>query len=108
MVVGARPTRASRSSRAISAKLALALSRNLKTEGYVVDVDRGDEAVQKLADAPPDLGHSRLDIVRHVGAPVNLYPALRACEATRMLPIIMLSTRGEEVLAPARLFRWGG
>ena len=36
--------------------LALALSDNLKTEGYVVEsVDRGDEAVKKLADAPPDL-----------------------------------------------------
>ena len=36
--------------------LALALSHNLKTEGYVVEsVDRGDEAVRKLADAPPDL-----------------------------------------------------
>ena len=36
--------------------LAVALSHDLKTEGYVVEsIDRGDEAVRKLADAPPDL-----------------------------------------------------
>src|ERR1700722_118990 len=36
--------------------LAVALSHNLKTEGYVVEsLDRGDEAVRRLADAPPDL-----------------------------------------------------
>ena len=36
--------------------LALALSHNLKTEGYFVEsVDRGDEALRKLAAAPPDL-----------------------------------------------------
>jgi len=36
--------------------LAVDLSRSLNTEGYVVEkVDRGDEAVRKLVDAPPDL-----------------------------------------------------
>jgi two-component system phosphate regulon response regulator PhoB len=36
--------------------LALALSHDLKTEGYFVEsVDRGEEALSKLADAPPDL-----------------------------------------------------
>ena len=36
--------------------LAVALSHNLKTEGYVVEsLDRGDEAVRKLTAKPPDL-----------------------------------------------------
>jgi len=76
--------------------LALALSRNLKTEGYVVDVDRGDEAVRKLANAPPDL--VILDWISSGMTGPEICIRLRACDATRMLPIIMLSTRGEEVL----------
>ena len=76
--------------------LALALSRNLKTEGYVVDVDRGDEAVRKLANAPPDL--VILDWISSGMSGPEICIRLRACDATRMLPIIMLSSRGEEVL----------
>jgi hypothetical protein len=42
-LVGTRPTRASREA---DITLALALSHNLKTEGYAAEnVDRGDEAV---------------------------------------------------------------
>ena len=77
--------------------LALALSHNLKTEGYVVEsVDRGDEAVRKLADAPPDL--VILDWMSSGISGPEICTRLRAEEATRMLPIIMLSARGEEVL----------
>jgi CheY-like chemotaxis protein len=36
--------------------LASALADSLTIEGYIVEkVDRGDEAVERLADAPPDL-----------------------------------------------------
>jgi len=77
--------------------LALALSHNLKTEGYVVEsVDRGDEAVRKLADAPPDL--VILDwMLPGISGP-EICIRLRAEEATRMLPIILLSAQGEEFL----------
>jgi two-component system, OmpR family, phosphate regulon response regulator PhoB len=77
--------------------LALALSHNLKTEGYVVkSVNRGDEAIRKLADTPPDL--VILDwMLPGVSGP-EICIRLRAEEATRMLPIIMLSARGEESL----------
>jgi two-component system phosphate regulon response regulator PhoB len=77
--------------------LAGALSRNLKTEGYVVEsVDRGDEAVRMLADAPPAL--VILDWMLPGMSGPEICIRLRAQEATRMLPIIMLSAKGEEVL----------
>jgi two-component system, OmpR family, phosphate regulon response regulator PhoB len=77
--------------------LAVALSHNLKTEGYVVEsVDRGDEAVRKLADTPPDL--VILDWMSAGMSGPEICTRLRAQDATRMLPIIMLSARGEEVL----------
>jgi two-component system, OmpR family, phosphate regulon response regulator PhoB len=77
--------------------LAVALSHNLKTEGYVVEnVDRGDEAVRKLADAPPDL--VILDWMLPGMSGPEICTRLRAEDATRMLPIIMLSARGEELL----------
>jgi two-component system phosphate regulon response regulator PhoB len=96
MLVGTRPTRALRSSRAIS-RSPSRFSHNLKTEGYVVEsVDRGEEAVRKLADAPPDL--VILDwMLPGISGP-EICTRLRAEDATRMLPIIMLSARGEEVL----------
>ena len=75
--------------------LALLLTYNLEAEGYAVEsVDRGDEAELRLAEAPPDLmlldwmlpGVSGLEICRR----------LRAKDATRTLPVIMLTSRGEE------------
>jgi two-component system phosphate regulon response regulator PhoB len=75
--------------------LALLLAYNLEAEGYLVDrEERGDEAELKLAEMTPDLvildwmlpGVSGLEICRR----------LRAREATRTLPIIMLTARGEE------------
>jgi two-component system phosphate regulon response regulator PhoB len=75
--------------------LALLLSYNLEAEGFAVErVERGDEAELRLIEAPPDLvildwmlpGISGLEICRR----------LRAREATRTLPVIMLTARGEE------------
>src|ERR1700749_402219 len=75
--------------------LAMLLAYNLEAEGYLVDrEERGDEAELKLAETTPDLiildwmlpGVSGLEICRR----------LRAREATRTLPIIMLTARGEE------------
>ena len=77
------------------ADLALLLSYNLEAEGYAAEtVERGDEAELRLVEAPPDLvildwmlpGVSGLEICRR----------LRAREATRTLPVIMLTARGEE------------
>jgi two-component system phosphate regulon response regulator PhoB len=74
---------------------ALLLSYNLEAEGFVVDrAERGDEAEIKLTEAIPDLvildwmlpGVSGLEICRR----------LRAREATRTLPVIILTARGEE------------
>jgi two-component system phosphate regulon response regulator PhoB len=77
--------------------LALALSHDLKTEGYVVEsVDRGEEALRKLADAPPNL--VILDWMPSGMSGPEICTRLRAEDATRMLPIIMLSARGEELL----------
>ena len=75
--------------------LALLLGYNLEAEGYVVEnVARGDEAELRLAENTPDLvildwmlpGVSGLEICRR----------LRAREATRTLPVIMVTARGEE------------
>jgi two-component system phosphate regulon response regulator PhoB len=77
--------------------LAVGLSRSLNTEGYVVEnVERGDEALQKLADAPPDLAIVEWMLAGMSGPEVCT--RLRAEDATRTLPIIMLSSRGEESL----------
>ena len=76
--------------------LALLLTYNLEAEGYVAEaVERGDEAELRLVESPPDLvildwmlpGVSGLEICRR----------LRAREATKTLPVIMLTARGEEV-----------
>lgn len=77
------------------APLALLLAYNLEAEGFQVErEERGDDAEIRLAEAPPDLlildwmlpGVSGLEICRRA----------RAREATRTLPIIMLTARGEE------------
>ena len=71
------------------------LAYNLEAEGFSVErVERGDEAELRLTETPPDLvildwmlpGVSGLEICRR----------LRAREATRTLPVIMLTARGEE------------
>ena len=71
------------------------LAYNLEAEGYVVEcVERGDEAVLRLAENVPDLvildwtlpGVSGLEICRR----------LRAREKTRTLPVILVTARGKE------------
>jgi two-component system phosphate regulon response regulator PhoB len=75
--------------------LALLLTYNLESEGYRVEtVERGDEAELKLKESLPDLvildwmlpGLSGFEICRR----------LRSRDATRALPVIMLTARGEE------------
>ena len=75
--------------------IGLLLSYNLEAEGFTVErVERGDEAELRLVESPPDLvildwmlpGVSGLEICRRV----------RTREATRTLPVIMLTARGEE------------
>src|ERR1700751_4904994 len=77
------------------AALSLLLAYNLEAEGFTVErVERGDEAELRLVEAPPDLvildwmlpGVSGLEICRR----------MRAREATRTLPVIMLTARGDE------------
>ena len=94
-----RETPASRAPRVLVVEdeqaLALLLSYNLESEGYVVErAERGDEAETLIAETTPDLvildwmlpGVSGLEICRR----------LRARDETRDLPIIMLTARGEE------------
>jgi len=75
--------------------LSVLLSYNLEAEGYVAErVARGDEAELRLIEQPPDLvildwmlpGLSGLEICRR----------MRAREATKTVPVIMLTARGEE------------
>jgi two-component system phosphate regulon response regulator PhoB len=75
--------------------LSLLLAYNLESEGFAVEcVERGDEADMRLLENPPDLvildwmlpGVSGLEICRR----------MRARQATRSLPVIMLTARGEE------------
>ena len=75
--------------------LSLMLSYNFESDGYVCEsIADGDEAERRLVESPPDLvvldwmlpGLSGLEICRR----------LRAREATRTLPVIMLTARGEE------------
>jgi two-component system phosphate regulon response regulator PhoB len=75
--------------------LAVLLTFNLESEGYVVEsVERGDEAELLLAENAPDLvildwmlpGVSGLEICRR----------LRARESTRLMPVIIVTARGEE------------
>jgi Thiamine pyrophosphate enzyme, N-terminal TPP binding domain len=63
--------------------LAIALSHNLKTEGYVVEsIDRGDESRTRARWRASRSCHSRLDVVRHVRLR-NLFPvALGVCCGT--------------------------
>ena len=71
------------------------MSYNLEAEGFLVErVERGDEAELRLVESPPDLvildwmlpGVSGLEICRR----------MRARDATRSLPVIMLTARGDE------------
>ncbi len=75
--------------------LSLMLRYNLEAEGYQVDtVERGDDAETRLCETVPDL--LLLDWMLPGVSGIELCRRLRAREATRGLPIIMLTARGEE------------
>jgi two-component system, OmpR family, phosphate regulon response regulator PhoB len=75
--------------------VALLLSYNLEAEGYVVDsVARGDEAELRLAENAPDL--LLLDWMLPGVSGIEICRRLRAREATRTLPIIMVTARCAE------------
>ena len=77
------------------ADLALLIGYNLEAEGYVVEsVARGDEAELKLAENAPDL--VILDWMLPGVSGIEICRRLRAREATRTLPIIMVTARREE------------
>ena len=75
--------------------LALMLRYNLEAEGYAVEtVERGDDAETRLRESAPDL--LLLDWMLPGISGIELCRRLRSREATRALPIIMLTARGEE------------
>ena len=75
--------------------LSMLLAYNLEAEGYVVErVMRGDEAELRLAEQPPDL--VLLDWMLPAVSGLEICRRLRARDATRGLPVIMLTARGEE------------
>lgn len=75
--------------------LSLLLAYNLEAEGYLVErCDRGDEAEVRLAENMPDL--VILDWMLPGVSGIEICRRLRAREATRQLPVIMLTARGEE------------
>ena len=75
--------------------VALLITYNLESEGYVVEsVARGDEAELRLAENTPDL--LILDWMLPGVSGIEICRRLRAREATRTLPIIMVTARREE------------
>jgi two-component system phosphate regulon response regulator PhoB len=77
------------------AALALLLAYNLEAEGFIVErEERGDEAELRLAEAVPDL--VILDWMLPGASGFEICRRLRAREATKTLPVIMLTARGEE------------
>ncbi len=75
--------------------LSLLLSYNLESEGYAVArAERGDDAEIMLAESTPDL--VILDWMLPGVSGFELCRRMRAREATRDLPVIMLTARGEE------------
>ncbi len=75
--------------------IAALLAYNLEAEGYAVAcVERGDDAELALTEAPPDL--LLLDWMLPGVSGLELCRRLRARPATKDMPIIMLTARGEE------------
>lgn len=75
--------------------LALLLRYNLEAEGYAVEnVTHGDEAATRLKEGLPDL--VILDWMLPGLSGIELCRRLRARPESRLLPIIMLTARGEE------------
>ena len=77
--------------------VALLIAYNLEAEGYVVEsVASGDEAELRLAERPPaDL--VILDWMLPGVSGIEICRRLRASEATRSLPVIMVTARHEEL-----------
>ncbi len=76
--------------------VALLISYNLEAEGYVVEsVARGDEAELRLAENAPDL--VILDWMLPGVSGIEICRRLRARDATRTLPVIMVTARREEL-----------
>jgi two-component system, OmpR family, phosphate regulon response regulator PhoB len=77
------------------ADLAFLIRDKLEAEGYAVDtVGRGDEAELRLVELLPDL--VILDWMLPGVSGIEICRRLRARDATRTLPIIMVSGRSEE------------
>jgi two-component system phosphate regulon response regulator PhoB len=77
------------------AALSLLLTYNLEAEGFAVErAERGDEAELRLAESPPDL--VILDWMLPGVSGIEICRRLRARDATRSLPVIMLTARGDE------------
>ena len=75
--------------------VALLISYNLEAEGYVVEsVARGDEAELRLVENAPDL--VILDWMLPGVSGIEICRRLRARDATRTLPVIMVTARREE------------
>jgi len=75
--------------------LSLLLTYNLEAEGYAVArAERGDDAEVMLAEMAPDL--VILDWMLPGVSGFELCRRMRARDATRDLPVIMLTARGEE------------
>ncbi len=71
------------------------LSYNLRAEGFeVAQVDDGDEVLLAIEETDPDI--VLLDWMLPNVSGVEICRRLRAREATRNLPVIMLTARGEE------------
>ena len=71
------------------------LRYNLETSGYSVSVATdGDEALERVAEEPPDAVLLDWMLPRKSG--IEVCRQLRAKAGTRMLPIILLTARGEE------------
>jgi two-component system, OmpR family, phosphate regulon response regulator PhoB len=71
------------------------LTYNLEAAGYAVSVEsRGDDAELTIAESPPDL--IVLDWMLPGLSGIELCRRLRQRQATKALPILMLTARGEE------------
>jgi len=72
------------------------LSYNLEAEGYAVRcAGNGEDAMQMIAEAPPDL--VILDWMMPLMSGIEVCRQLKTNQATRGIPVLMLSARSEEV-----------
>jgi two-component system phosphate regulon response regulator PhoB len=79
--------------------VALLITYNLEAEGYLAEsVARGEEAELRLAESAPDL--LILDWMLPGVSGIEICRRLRAREATRTLPVIMVTARQQESERP--------